>query len=460
MVEILHSDNSIEYLSRRVWWFYVGAFIPNGTVSNASSNDTTTTYEQLSYPPAYLLLGPLPNNTLARAPELASCEAALSFPWALGAVAIEPVTITGALVVFMCGLLLLAPHGRGYAVCSDGAALLSCATMREIKRYFSDYLIGVLVTAAGLASTCYHASGCPLIWLISYGIQVALCMWLLEVWLRRVGHAPILIRILCVLALPGGQFLLLRYIYQYIPFPSSLGEYVSGIQRWLFPLLVLLLVALAHVRLSKKRKLQPLAAFLCLFAAAACVALDGPLCVAETRVLGYPAGLLWLAHCLSGFGFCLLAFGSQPVRGYRGEQPTGSSRTANNKAGAEEAESSGGDPADADAPLTAEADRLLRVQAMMETRRRASLEEAQRIDSMESAIDLKQLGKRRDDDDDAPPKSTHSPRARYEESPRCSSARRPGGGGALPTKLPAPKPPLSAGPQRRTSLSGADHMRI
>lgn len=49
-------------------------------------------------------------------------------------------------------------------------------------------------------------------------------LWFIEAWMRRVMHQPLLLRLLAMLALPAGQGLLMRYVYQYVPHSPTINR--------------------------------------------------------------------------------------------------------------------------------------------------------------------------------------------------------------------------------------------
>jgi hypothetical protein len=282
---VLRGDNSIEYLQMRLWWWFFT-------------------------PPQYDFL---PNAT--RPIQLVSCEALVStFHTGVGS---EPVTIACACMVVLLGLLLLAPP-IAHNVCSEAAAKFTCSKDAPANRRLLDYIGGALILCAGMASVLFHASSLPALWNVSNWLQGVYCCWFIEAWLRRLVHRgkPIVRqyrRLFLMLLLPFGQFFCMRVIYPHAALPSSDGS-AAGFQRWIFPLLVLWVIALLHAILARRRRFQPSAALVCLIGAALCVSFDAPTCRDLTSALGYPVGLLGFAHVLSGTGYALLALSVQSGR--------------------------------------------------------------------------------------------------------------------------------------------------
>ena len=318
----LPGDNSIAYLRSRLWWYYLGVSVAhgggeaggnatNGTVATSDvSNGTDPALEAVGSSPTISApeLLKLPPN-LTRALFLTSCEAA-------HVDGVEIVSLAGALIVMLCGLALLSPK-RPYRLCYDLAAVITCTSLRSVRRGPADWLFASVLTTVGLMSTIYHAIGLPLLWLISAALQGVLGIIFLGVWLRRVVRAPLLLSIVGAASLPLGQFALMRFAYEHFALPEGLDEFASGVQRWWWPLLLLLLVSLVHLRLAPTRRLMPTGALVCLAGAAGCVSLDGPFCYQLHDATLYPMGLLGIAHALSGLGYAMLFFAAQARRGGR-----------------------------------------------------------------------------------------------------------------------------------------------
>ena len=135
-------------------------------------------------------------------------------------------------------------------------------------------------------------------------------MWFFATWLRRHTPLPPAISVLSLPLLPLAQLMSMRILYQ-VDLPSSLDESFAGLQRWLAPLLLVLVVAIAHVCRAAVRRAQPLGAFVCLSGAALCASADRPTCLALHESIEYPIGLLGLAHVLAACGYSLLAYSAQ-----------------------------------------------------------------------------------------------------------------------------------------------------
>ena len=69
----------------------------------------------------------------------------------------------------------------------------------------------------GVLLICFHILAIPILALVLTAFRGLFLAWFLEAWLRRVMHQPLMMRLLAMLALPVGQGLLVRFVYQYVP---------------------------------------------------------------------------------------------------------------------------------------------------------------------------------------------------------------------------------------------------
>ena len=76
-------------------------------------------------------------------------------------------------------------------------------------------------------------------------------------WLRRVLRAPVCTSLFGAIAVPAGQAALVRFAYPHLWLPPQLDEYTSGVQRWLWPLGLLLLLALLHACYAHAHRWRP-----------------------------------------------------------------------------------------------------------------------------------------------------------------------------------------------------------
>ena len=292
-------DNSILWFEQTLWWWWWW--------DSDDANRTITLPDLLARPQGTwrdVHSGPLRYNVWS------SCESSSS---ALRpAYPAEPLSALCGALFALLGLALVLRASYGFTC--RLASMIFCARYIELPRNPTDRLGALLMVLNGAVLVSDHLLGVALTALLSAAMRALFLCWFLETWLRRVAQQPLLLRILAIFILPAGQGLLVRFAYRYMPRSDRLDRYTTGVLRYAWPLL-LLLVAFKHAKLAEFRKSFAAWAFVFLAAAAVAAATDRPMCddlgpVAE----GYWLGSLWAAHLSTALGFMLLLFASQAER--------------------------------------------------------------------------------------------------------------------------------------------------
>ena len=122
-------------------------------------------------------------------------------------------------------------------------------------------------------------------------------------------YLPPCLRPAYLLPTTAWQAALVRLAYPHLWLPPQLDEYTSGVQRWLWPLGVLLLLALLHACYAHAHRLRPALAWALLALACAAHGADATprsrVC-AVLRIDGYSVGSRPLARLCGAAGLALL----------------------------------------------------------------------------------------------------------------------------------------------------------
>ncbi len=326
--------NSIEWLRLNAWWWFGGV----GTNGSAGVS-----------PGAWMLRDRAAADSDSRL--LPSCEGTgvglRQVPG--GRVLREPTTLLGALLVLICGLLHLATP-RLYHTWSSFAALLSVSPFGWLPRTATDAIGGLIIAAIGAAAVCDATLGFPLFVYVELALGGLFLMWYVEAWTRRVQRAPCALRVIGALLVPGGQVMLMHFAYGGMPaLPDEIDRHLEGVQRWYWPLLVVLLTAPIHLVRAPFRKAQPLVGFVLLLGGCLALSADRPTCLALEAAVHYRFGFRGIGLALVGLSFSMLALAAQARRGADSDQLCRANRYATRPARREAASGARRDGAGAEA---------------------------------------------------------------------------------------------------------------
>ena len=204
----------------------------------------------------------------------------------------QPLNVASSLSRVVVGTALLAPR-----------RFRACGLRHE---HGGEQLGGALLAAAGVLSCAHYLFGLRLLRVVEVALRATYVCWFVGEWLRRVMRQPLLLRILAVAVVPGAQVGLVRFVYAEMPVDfGALDEYTSGVQRWLWPLLLLLLIALFHAWGARAHRARVGLAWLFLAVACAAEGADDAMCD-RLSVLGYTLGGRAVSQLCGAAGFGLL----------------------------------------------------------------------------------------------------------------------------------------------------------
>ena len=205
----------------------------------------------------------------------------------------QPVNVATSLARVVVGTALLSPR-----------RFRACGLQRE--EHGGEQLGGALLAAAGVLCCAHYLFGLRLLRATEVALRGTYVCWFVGEWLRRVMRQPLLLRILAVAVIPGAQLGLVRFVYAELPVDfGALDEYTSGVQRWLWPLLLLLVVALFHAWGAHAHRGRVGLAWLLLAVACAAEGADDAMCD-RLSLLGYTLGGRGVSQLCGAAGFGLL----------------------------------------------------------------------------------------------------------------------------------------------------------